>query len=395
MAFQNGAMIVPPFGGTTGLFSTNPFSYAVPAGRHPDRRLRHRHHRGGREQDPPGPQARRRDRSPRDGRTTSDGRPTTDPNAASISQLQWFGGHKGFGIGLLVEIMAGVLADSSFGATEHSESELHRLGPRRQGRDLRGPRRRRGSCRSTTSVRTSTSSSTTCTHRHSPRAPNASSFRASSKPSGARDRHAATASLSPPRSSTSSTPSAASLDCPPLDQEPGVDIPHERPLRTHRPSPPSSHDGGVLVATLNRPEHRNSLDPVMHLELQAALRAASSTTRSSTRSCSRAPASTSASAPTSTTWRRTSATPTATPGCSIESVGMARNILAVRVPDDRGDQRRRHRHRRHHLAVLRRRATWPTTRGSPTRTCAPAMVAGDGGAVLWPLLMGPTGPRST
>ena len=28
------------------------------------------------------------------------------------------------------------------------------------------------------------------------------------------------------------------------------------------------HDDGVLVATLNRPEHRNSLDPVMHLELK-------------------------------------------------------------------------------------------------------------------------------
>ena len=41
-----------------------------------------------------------------------------------MTQLQWFGGHKGFGIGLLVEIMSGVLADSSFGRTEHSESEL-------------------------------------------------------------------------------------------------------------------------------------------------------------------------------------------------------------------------------------------------------------------------------
>ena len=28
------------------------------------------------------------------------------------------------------------------------------------------------------------------------------------------------------------------------------------------------HDDGVLVATLNRPEHRNSLDPQMHLELK-------------------------------------------------------------------------------------------------------------------------------
>ncbi len=52
------------------------------------------------------------------------GVPTTDPNAASMLQLQWFGGHKGFGIGLLVEIMSGLLADSCFGATEHTESEL-------------------------------------------------------------------------------------------------------------------------------------------------------------------------------------------------------------------------------------------------------------------------------
>ena len=28
------------------------------------------------------------------------------------------------------------------------------------------------------------------------------------------------------------------------------------------------HDDGVLVAMLNRPEHRNSLDPAMHLELK-------------------------------------------------------------------------------------------------------------------------------
>ena len=39
-------------------------------------------------------------------------------------QLQWFGGHKGFGIGMLVEIMSGLLADSAFGTYENSDSEL-------------------------------------------------------------------------------------------------------------------------------------------------------------------------------------------------------------------------------------------------------------------------------
>jgi LDH2 family malate/lactate/ureidoglycolate dehydrogenase len=123
MAFQNGGTIVPPFGGTTPLFSTNPFSYAVPAGAEPDivfdiattaaagNKILLARKRG--------------DASIPEGWANDEhGLPTTDPNAASIFQLQWFGGHKGFGIGLLVEIMAGLLADSSFGTTEHSESEL-------------------------------------------------------------------------------------------------------------------------------------------------------------------------------------------------------------------------------------------------------------------------------
>jgi LDH2 family malate/lactate/ureidoglycolate dehydrogenase len=92
--------------------------------RYPSRhRLRHRHHcRGGNKV----LLARKRgDASiPEGWANDGDGFPTTDPQAASISQLQWFGAHKGFGIGLLVEIMAGVLADSSFGSTEHSDSEL-------------------------------------------------------------------------------------------------------------------------------------------------------------------------------------------------------------------------------------------------------------------------------
>jgi len=123
LAFQNGGTIVPPFGGTTGLFSTNPFSYAVPAGRHADivydiattaaagNKILLARKRG--------------DASiPEGWANDDDGRPTTDPQRASISQMQWFGGHKGFGIGLLVEIMAGLLADSSFGTREHSASEL-------------------------------------------------------------------------------------------------------------------------------------------------------------------------------------------------------------------------------------------------------------------------------
>src|SRR5690606_23517302 len=37
----------------------------------------------------------------------------------------WFGGHKGFGIAMMVEVLAGVLADSCFGRTENTRSEVH------------------------------------------------------------------------------------------------------------------------------------------------------------------------------------------------------------------------------------------------------------------------------
>jgi L-2-hydroxycarboxylate dehydrogenase (NAD+) len=124
MVFQNGPSIVPPLGGTTGVFSTNPFSYAVPAGEHPPivfdiattaaagNKILLARKRGDAEI-PPG------------WANDDDGRPTTDPNAASVHQLQWFGGHKGFGIGMLVEMMSGLLADSSVGTVEHTASELH------------------------------------------------------------------------------------------------------------------------------------------------------------------------------------------------------------------------------------------------------------------------------
>jgi LDH2 family malate/lactate/ureidoglycolate dehydrogenase len=122
-AFQNGGTIVPPYGGTTSLFSTNPFSYAIPTGREPTvvydvattaaagNKILLARKRG--------------DASIPEGWANDEqGRPTTDPQAASVYQLQWFGGHKGFGLGMLVEIMSGLLADSAFGTYENSESEL-------------------------------------------------------------------------------------------------------------------------------------------------------------------------------------------------------------------------------------------------------------------------------
>jgi LDH2 family malate/lactate/ureidoglycolate dehydrogenase len=122
--FQNGPTFVPPYGGVTPVFSTNPLSYAVPTGEEPTivydvattavagNKVLLAKKRG----DPTIPAGWAND---------AQGQPTTSTEAASVRHLQWFGGHKGFGLGLLVELMAGVLAGSSFGHTEDTASSLH------------------------------------------------------------------------------------------------------------------------------------------------------------------------------------------------------------------------------------------------------------------------------
>jgi LDH2 family malate/lactate/ureidoglycolate dehydrogenase len=124
LVVQNGPAFVPPFGGVTGMFSTNPFSYAFPASEESPvvfdiattavagNKILLAKKRGDRE-------------IPAGWASDSEGRPTTDTQAASIDHLQWFGGHKGYGIAFFVEVMAGVLANSSFGRTEHTESPVH------------------------------------------------------------------------------------------------------------------------------------------------------------------------------------------------------------------------------------------------------------------------------
>lgn len=123
LAAQNGPPFVPPFGSVTGIFSTNPMSYAVPAGEEPmlvldmattavaGNRVLLAQKRG----DPEIPAGWAND---------DRGRPTTDPTKASVRHLQWFGGYKGYGIALLVEILAGVLTGASFGLVDREPGEL-------------------------------------------------------------------------------------------------------------------------------------------------------------------------------------------------------------------------------------------------------------------------------
>lgn len=124
LCVQNGPTIVPPFGGVTPLFSTNPISYALPTAERPTvvfdiattavagNRLLLAKRRG--------------DATIPEGWACDEqGRPTTDTEAASVWNLQWFGGHKGYGLGMLVEVLAGVLAGSSYGRREHTDSPVH------------------------------------------------------------------------------------------------------------------------------------------------------------------------------------------------------------------------------------------------------------------------------
>ena len=124
LCVQNGPTVVPPYGGVTPMFSTNPVSYAVPTGEAPTivydiattavagNKILLAKRRG----DPTIPEGWAADEK---------GRPTTDTEAASVWNLQWFGGHKGYGLGFFVEVVAGVLAGSSYGRTEHTASDVH------------------------------------------------------------------------------------------------------------------------------------------------------------------------------------------------------------------------------------------------------------------------------
>ena len=147
------------------------------------------------------------------------------------------------------------------------------------------------------------------------------------------------------------------------------------------------HDDGVLVATLNRPEQRNSLNPQMHLELKLLYERivadeelnAVVLTGAGKYFCVGADFN---------DMKANEKYPDGHPGLLIESVAMARNILAVRVPliaAINGDA----------IGIGATislfcdvvymaddaRIADPHVRG--------AIVSGDGGAVLWPLLMGP------
>jgi L-2-hydroxycarboxylate dehydrogenase (NAD+) len=107
------ANLVPPWGGTEVLLSTNPIAIAVPASRHPVisldmattntafGKIRLKAQRG-----EPMPEGWMIDRQ---------GKPLTDPKRASEGFLLPIGGPKGYGLALMIGLLAGTLNGAAFG----------------------------------------------------------------------------------------------------------------------------------------------------------------------------------------------------------------------------------------------------------------------------------------
>ncbi|HEV2522043.1 MAG TPA: Ldh family oxidoreductase [Candidatus Acidoferrales bacterium] len=105
--------LLPPWGGTEALLSTNPISIAVPALKHPaivldmattntafgKIRLK----------------AQRNETMPEGWMIDREGRPLTDPKRASEGFLLPIGGPKGYGLALMIGLLAGTLNGAAFG----------------------------------------------------------------------------------------------------------------------------------------------------------------------------------------------------------------------------------------------------------------------------------------
>jgi LDH2 family malate/lactate/ureidoglycolate dehydrogenase len=114
LAMNNGPKILPPFGGTTPTYATNPFAAAFPGARDPivldmatsvvaGGKLRLAAKKGA--------------PIPPDWALDREGVPTTDPNEAIFHGfMQWAGGYKGFGLATVVEVLSGVLSGGLFGS---------------------------------------------------------------------------------------------------------------------------------------------------------------------------------------------------------------------------------------------------------------------------------------
>ena len=115
----NGPAVMPPTGGREPRLSNNPIAVAAPAGKHPPLVLDMAMSIAA------GGKLRLAIMSgqsiPEGWALNKAGEPTTDPREATNGLLLPIGGHKGYGLALMVEVLAGVLSGSAFGTMVRSQ----------------------------------------------------------------------------------------------------------------------------------------------------------------------------------------------------------------------------------------------------------------------------------
>ena len=120
LAMCNAGPVVAPFGGAKGVHGTNPIAYAVPAGEEAPLVLDIATSAAAHGQ--LFQAARRGQAIPLGWALDGEGKPTTDPAVGARGVLLPFGGHKGYGIGLLVDVLTGALAGSTVGLSVDQRS---------------------------------------------------------------------------------------------------------------------------------------------------------------------------------------------------------------------------------------------------------------------------------
>ena len=122
----NASPAMPPWGGRAKAVGTNPWSWAAPAGRYPPMVLdiantavaRGKIHLARQRGEP----------IPLGWALDENGIPTTDPDAALAGVTLPMAGHKGYGIALMMDVLAGVLSGSAFGSDVSGPFQSERPG---------------------------------------------------------------------------------------------------------------------------------------------------------------------------------------------------------------------------------------------------------------------------
>ncbi|MGY0390701.1 Ldh family oxidoreductase [Nocardioides sp. WG-D5] len=110
----NGSPAMAPWGGTEKTVGANPWSVATPGGSNPPVVLDIAN--TGVARGKIYAAAERGDRIPDTWALSADGIPTTDPHVAVHGLLAPMGGHKGYGISFVMDVLSGVLTGSGYGA---------------------------------------------------------------------------------------------------------------------------------------------------------------------------------------------------------------------------------------------------------------------------------------